>query len=143
MNGACHCGAVKIIYTTAISVERWTPRACQCSFCRKHGARNVSDPAGKLEIIGPVARYRFGLRTADFLLCKSCGCYVACVLENEGKYYGTVNLLMLDVAVPQPDVPMDYEGESIAERIRRRVERWTPAIISPNWPPSDEAAGAP
>jgi hypothetical protein len=143
MRGACHCGAVKIVYTTAISVEKWAPRACQCSFCKKHGARNVSDPAGKLEISGPVARYRFGLRTADFLLCKTCGCYVACVLENSGSWYGTVNLLMLEVAVPQPDLPMDYEGESIAARIQRRVERWTPSIISPSLPPNDGVDAAP
>jgi hypothetical protein len=140
MDGACHCGVVKIVYRTAIPVEKWATRACQCSFCRKHGARNASDPAGELQIAGPVSRYRFGLRTADFLLCKSCGCYVACVLEHEGRWFGTVNLLMLDVALPQTDVPMDYEGESIEERIRRRITRWTPTIVSPSLPPSDGAA---
>jgi hypothetical protein len=48
--GGCHCGNVKERYRTAIAPEHAKPRACQCSFCRKHNARMVSDPKGRLEI---------------------------------------------------------------------------------------------
>src|SRR2546422_3634073 len=44
-----------------------------CSFCRKHGARTTSDPSGRVVITvrhpGQLLRYRFGLETADFLVC--------------------------------------------------------------------------
>jgi hypothetical protein len=128
--GGCHCGAVTLRYETAIPVEKWAPRACQCSFCRKHAARNVSDPAGHWHIQGPVARYRFALRTADFLLCTTCGCYLGCAIASDGNWFGSVNLLMLDVEVSAPDAPCDYDGEDAAQRISRRVTKWTPTTFS-------------
>lgn len=128
-SGSCHCGALQLRYETAVPVEGWAPRACQCTFCRKHGARNVSDPRGRWHVGGRPTRYRFALRTADFLICPTCGCYVGCALEHEGRWYGSVNVRMLDVAVPSPDTPFDYEGETAEERIRRRVARWTPTTF--------------
>jgi hypothetical protein len=77
-----------------------------------------------------VTRYRFALRTADFLLCPTCGCYVGCALEQGGRWYGSVNLRMLDVDVGAPDAPCVYEGEDVVARIRRRVVRWTPTTFA-------------
>ena len=66
--GACHCGAIRVEFETAAPLA---PRACQCSFCRKHGARTVSDPEGTAELrLAPeTLRYRFASRAADYLLC--------------------------------------------------------------------------
>ena len=44
--GRCHCGAIGFEYRTAKPVGEWPVRACQCSFCLKHGAIYTSDPAG-------------------------------------------------------------------------------------------------
>jgi hypothetical protein len=67
----CHCGALTARYRTAIAPAAWPVRACQCSFCRSHGALSTSDPAGVLEFRSTdptrVQRYRFGGRTADFM----------------------------------------------------------------------------
>ena len=67
----CHCGALTARYRTAIAPAAWPVRACQCSFCRSHGALSTSDPAGALEFRSTdptrVQRYRFGGRTADFM----------------------------------------------------------------------------
>ena len=59
------------------------PRACQCGFCRRHGARTVSDPAGAASLsLGEKAmRYRFGTGTTDFLICGRCGVYVAALAQ--------------------------------------------------------------
>src|SRR5205085_425432 len=111
--GGCHCGAIEVVYRTNLPVAEWAPRACQCSFCRKHGARNVSDPAGQLEIRGAVARYRFALRTADFLFCPNCACYLGCAIEHEGRWFGSVNLRVLEVVVEAADTPCNYEGETL------------------------------
>ena len=48
--GGCHCGNLRIEFETAISPAAIELRACQCTFCRKHGSRAVTDPAGHLAI---------------------------------------------------------------------------------------------
>lgn len=45
-DGACHCGRLRVRYTTQIRPEDWQLRACDCSFCRRHGARTTTDPSG-------------------------------------------------------------------------------------------------
>jgi hypothetical protein len=134
-DGACHCGAIGLELTL-----QWTPaetpvRACGCNFCRAHGARTVSDPAGLLELYfrdpSRVQRYRFGLETADFLLCRECGVYVAAVAATERGLAGTVNVNALadrDSFDEQPPV-VSYDGESAQERRVRRSARWTPTVI--------------
>ena len=48
-DGSCHCGAVQIRLTSAKNPEEMRVGRCACSFCRRHGARTMGDPAG----IGP------------------------------------------------------------------------------------------
>src|SRR5439155_217050 len=63
-------------------------RADTCSFCRRHGARTTSDPSGHVAITvhhpDQLLRYRFGLRTADFLVCTRCGIYVKGTVAQKG-----------------------------------------------------------
>ena len=130
--GSCHCGAVRFLYSTAIAPSQWSVRACQCSFCRAHGARTVSDPSGtvRFEITDPgsVARYRFGLGTADYLICARCGVYVAAVITSSRGRFATINVNALSPsAMDLPDAqPISYEHETPAQRIARREQRWTP-----------------
>ena len=129
-SGSCHCGAVRFTYAT---VEPLAVRECQCSFCRKHGSRNVSDPEGKAEIVAsvPLTRYRFGLGITDFLICPVCGSYVAAAMEDgSGGWRSTLNLNCFDD--PHSDIPaqpMVYDSEGAQDRIARRLERWTPTRI--------------
>ena len=133
--GGCHCGALVIIYETAIPPQETEVRACQCSFCRKHGSRAVSDPAGKLTLTihdaAAVRRYRFGLATADYFLCGRCGVYVAAVLGEGSDLYGIAIVNALDDAdrFKRRPQPADYSAEDEAARRRRRCARWTPAAI--------------
>ena len=128
--GACHCGAIASEFETA---EPLAPRACQCSFCRRHNVRMVSDPAGSARLrLGPeVRRYRFGTGTTDFLFCGRCGIYVGAMAELDGSLFVTLNLnafgdprLKLDAA------PVSYEGESAEEKAERRRRNWTPARLT-------------
>jgi len=48
--GGCHCGNIEIELTTDIPPSEIEIRACQCSFCRKHNSRTVSDPHGQVSI---------------------------------------------------------------------------------------------
>jgi hypothetical protein len=128
--GACHCGAIGYSYDTAMVPEAWTMRACACRFCRSHGAATTSDPAGALALDcrdpAALVRYRFGLRTADFWVCRSCGVYLAAV-TGDGRF-GIVNTNALrerPAGLPPPSA-VSYDGEDAAGRIERRHLRWTP-----------------
>jgi hypothetical protein len=78
-------------------------------------------------------RYRFALRTADFLICRRCGVYVGAVIETARGAFGIINLRALD-ATPA-DVAaaeaISYAGETAESRKDRRVRRWTPAHGTP------------
>jgi hypothetical protein len=131
--GSCHCGTIVLEFETATPVDQLQLRSDQCSFCRKHGARTTSDPNGRLRISArdpaQVIRYRFGLGTADFHVCRLCGIYAAAVLPGEnGSAYATVNVNCFDRAdeLTQAVLPVSYEAESAPERIARRRARWTP-----------------
>jgi hypothetical protein len=73
-------------------------------------------------------RYRFGLKTAEFLLCKRCGVYLGAQIETARGAFGIINTLTM---MPVPDgLPVsalaDYGSESSRERVERREKRWTP-----------------
>jgi hypothetical protein len=130
--GQCHCGALGFTFETALPPAQWSVRACSCGFCRAHGARTSSDPAGRLmfrvEDAGLLRRYRFGMRSADFLLCGRCGVYLGAQIEIDARAYGIVNTAALTPAPAQlpAALPVDYGAESSSERARRRAQRWTP-----------------
>ena len=130
--GSCHCGALGFSFQTALPVARWSVRACRCRFCRAHGAMTTSDPSGRLifhvDAAESLQRYRFGLKTADFLLCKRCGVYIGAQIETAHGAFGIVNTLAM---MPVPEgLPVaavaDYGDESTRERVERREKRWTP-----------------
>jgi hypothetical protein len=129
--GRCHCGAIGFIFRTSQPPAQWTVRACQCSFCRGHGARTVSDPNGSVTFqvteASKLTRYRFGTRSSDFLICRECGVYVAAIITARDGQFATLNLntIRAPLDVPEP-VPVSYEGESAEQRQSRREQRWTP-----------------
>lgn len=134
LEGACHCGAVRVRFETAIPVPEIQVRACQCSFCRTHGALSISDPKGRLTFhaTDPTAlvRYRFGLKLSDFLICARCGTYVGVFMEDPDGALGVLNLNVLkDRDRFSAPTAMDYEGETVTTRLQRRRQRWTPASI--------------
>jgi hypothetical protein len=130
--GGCHCGNLSYVFDASAPLGSLGLRADQCSFCRAHAARNTSDPNGTIRIAvhdgAKLSRYRFGLMTADFLVCRECGIYIGALMEDGGRMWFTVNVNSFrdrpgdDVA----SVPHDFDGEDIAGRVARRKERWTP-----------------
>jgi len=130
--GGCHCGNLRYALETKLALTALPLRACQCSFCRHHGALSTSDPQGTVsfEIRDPaqLTRYRFGLKTADFLICSRCGIYVGATIEDSGKRWAILNANALDdvAKLTQELTKHDYEGEDVAQRMMRRKSRWTP-----------------
>ena len=136
-NGQCHCGALGFTYTTSLPPAEWSVRACQCRFCRMHDAISTSDPGGRLEFFcdddSLLQRYRFALKTADFLLCRNCGVYVGAIIDTDLGRYGIINTHALS---PEPSNmaevgAISYDDEDTEGRVSRRENRWTPVAAAP------------
>lgn len=133
--GHCHCGNIRFDFETAYTLATLPLRACQCSFCRAHGAVTASDPRGRVcfTAAGPglVQHYRFGLGVTDMLICARCGCYVAGVMEMDGHHYATLNVNLLDrrAELATAPVPASYDSETAEQRLARRRQNWTPAEL--------------
>lgn len=134
-DGGCHCGALRVRFTPARSAEEVPLRRCDCSFCRKHGATTATDSDGRLHIevveLDEAVRYRFGLRTADFLLCGRCGVYVAAVMETDAGAVATLNVNVLDdrEAFSATPLPVAYGDEDAHARRLRRAHAWTVTTV--------------
>lgn len=129
--GQCHCGKLKASFETRKTPAELGVRTCQCDFCRRHGAVNISDPEGEVVIDAKaedVHRYRFALKTADFLICKQCGVYIAAATGEGGNIRSTINVagLRMKEFLGIEEAPMQYGAETAEARIARRAEKWTP-----------------
>jgi hypothetical protein len=95
--------------------------------------KSASDPNGRLVVVAQrrLIRYRFGHKTADFLSCPECGTYVATQMAGPRGPVGVINVVGLAIAElkDEPATLASLEGESVDERIQRRLSRWTPMTL--------------
>jgi hypothetical protein len=95
--------------------------------------KSASDPAGRLKITArrSLSRYRFGHKSADFLICPTCGTYVAALVNGPDGPAGVINVVGLDIPElrDEPATLTSLEGESPDERMQRRLSRWTPMTL--------------
>ena len=130
--GHCHCSNLSVEFETALGPREPPLRACQCSFCRAHGAVSTSDPDGSLRVKVAdergLTRYHFGLGVTDFFICRRCGVYVLALAELEGRHYAVINANTLGCRgqLHGPIQPMDYGSDTKESRATRRRSRWTP-----------------
>ena len=132
--GHCHCGAIHVILEPGRPTAELPLRACQCGFCRRHGATTTSHPESRLHIEatpGALNLYRFGQRAVDALLCEECGVYVASTLEIEGQRFATLNIAGVALAGFEDRIPeiAIYDDETDEQRLARRKARWTPTVL--------------
>ncbi len=74
------------------------------------------------------SRYRFGLRLADFLVCRTCGVFVGAL--GDGR--AVINLDTLIRASDFTGTPVAfaaYDTENASTRSARRAKNWTPATL--------------
>ncbi len=138
LRGRCHCGCVEAVFSLGKPVDEVAVRACQCSFCRRHGAATATDATGHLTLRSerPLTRYRFGSGATEVLLCPVCGVYVAGVIEADGRRLATVNVNALAMAPlsERTTEPADYADEDAAARLARRARMWTPVTLAEGAP---------
>jgi hypothetical protein len=132
LRGSCHCGQLQLAFDSARAPEELPVRTCGCTFCQRHAGRYTSDHDGRVVFTEAdprlTSRYRFGLMSADFLICARCGVFVGAVSED----LAVINTLALDDRhrYTQPARAMDFDGESLEERLARRRVSWTPATVT-------------
>ena len=101
------------------------------------------DPDGSVRFIerarGALIRYRFGLHTADYLICGRCGVYLGAAVVEDGAGVAIVNTLALDErqAFSAEVGPVVYDHEDRAARLARRRAGWTP--LAGELPDADRA----
>ncbi len=133
--GGCHCGNISVRLILSKPPGDCPLRACQCSFCRAHATRTVSDPQGLFEVAAKdwalVEKYRFDTRTAEYLVCRRCGVYVAALCETAQGLRAVVNVNALDGRAQFTQTPAlpDYSGETPDTRLARRAVNWMPAVV--------------
>lgn len=133
LQGSCHCAGLTLRYDTDQTPSATRPRACDCAFCRKHGAAYLSDPAGALSIAehgaGSRREYRQGSENARFQVCGRCGVLVAVLFERDGRTYGAVNVRCLD-GDPGFDETVDVSPQRLSaeEKIARWLQAWIPDV---------------
>ena len=128
--GGCHCGNIEVTLASDRSPAELGTRTDTCSFCAKHGSLYTSDPAGEVELAirdpSHVQRYRFGTKTAEFLICTTCGTFVAATMDER---FAVVNINVLAARAEFLATPVhvaDLDAESLEARLARRRARWTP-----------------
>ena len=129
--GTCHCGNICYVLHTDVPADQRIPRVCHCEFCSRHRPRYWSDPSGQLDIIveddDRLLRYRFGHRTAEFVLCGSCGVFCFAIAETGDRQVAVANLNLAPPAQALPDErSIEVRDEDEGERSARRGESWTP-----------------
>ena len=133
LHGGCHCGAVSIALATMQPPATLHPRACDCTFCTKHGAAWVSDPDGRLSITArdraTLTQYRQGSGSARFLFCRDCGVLAAVVYEGDGGLRGAANARCLDDARLGDPVTVSPQRLPPDDKRARWDSLWSPATL--------------
>jgi hypothetical protein len=134
-SGGCHCGNISVQLSLSRAPHQMPLRSCSCSFCRAHGTRTLSDRDGQAEVTvadwSLAEKYRFGSRTADYVLCRRCGVYVGAVCETNSGLRAVINTNCLDdrAAFTQPPAAPNYDGEAAEARLARRATNWMPVTL--------------
>ena len=128
VSGGCHCGNVEFSAELSRAPGLYSPRACDCDFCRKHGAAYISDPSGRLRIklrAESAVTYRQGSGAAECLLCATCGVLVAVLYRTDQLVYGVLNVRAADDPVGfGVTTTVSPKSLSPADKVQRWQEIW-------------------
>lgn len=130
IQGSCHCGNITFALTWQPDPAQIPARACDCSFCVKHGGLWTSNPEGSLSVKAQepslVSRYSFGTRTAVFHACARCGAVPVVTSLIDNHLYAVVSVNAFD-NVEQSLVrraAASFDGEDTGSRLGRRKRSW-------------------
>lgn len=125
ITGSCHCGNVNVSIGLPRAPLEYSPRACDCDFCRKHGASYLSDPNGVLAVevgdLRSLHSYRQGSGTAEMLVCGHCGVLIGATFAADGRVFAAINTRIIDGGVAFG------ESRTVSPKLlgaEEKAERW-------------------
>lgn len=131
IHGKCHCGNLSFALDWPAQAESIPARACDCTFCMRHGNVWTSHPQARLRIAiadpAALSRYAFATATADFLVCSRCGVVVCATSRIDERLYAVVNVntfVDVEAGVLAPPSPSSLDAESTEQRLARRKRNW-------------------
>jgi hypothetical protein len=130
IGGKCHCGNIAFELDWPDDTPEIPARACDCSFCVKHGGVWTSNPRSRLAVDirddAYVSKYEFGTRTATFHVCTICGAVPLVTSDVAGHRYAVVNVNALEDVDPSRlcRTASHFGGEEIESRLARRSRNW-------------------
>jgi hypothetical protein len=130
INGRCHCGNISFKLTWEPEPREIPARACDCSFCTKHGGVWTSCNTGSLNVtVGDpslVSKYSFGTKTAQFHICSKCGIVPIVTSLIEGHTYAVVSVNAFEGVAPSllKRAAASFEAEDEKARLSRRQKNW-------------------
>src|SRR5438105_2234697 len=134
IQGSCHCGNISFALTWEPDPMEIPVRACDCSFCCKHGGVWTSNPSGaltlKLEESALVSKYAFGTGTAEFHVCRRCGVVPVVTSRIDDQLYAVVNVNTFEGVEPSllRRASANFDAESEDARLARRKRNWIPSV---------------
>jgi|SRR5882757_4159238 len=130
ISGRCHCGNISFALTWEPEPKLIPARACDCSFCTKHGGVWTSCPTGRLEVAvrdpSLVSKYAFGTNTAEFHICSRCGIVPVVTSRIDGHLYAVVSVNAFEdvAALLVKRTAASFQEESEDVRLARRTRNW-------------------
>lgn len=130
IRGGCHCGNIAFTLDWEPDPVEIPVRACDCSFCTRHGGVWTSKADGVLRIAiadrGRLSRYAFGTRTAEFHVCAHCGVVPLVTSLIDNRLYAVVNVNAFQNVEPSMllRAPASFDGEAEDARLARRKRNW-------------------
>jgi hypothetical protein len=130
IRGKCHCGNISFTLAWDPDPQEIPARACDCTFCQKHGGVWTSNPRGVLEVSMQnslqVSRYAFGTKTAEFHICTQCGVVPVVTSRIDERLYAVVSVNAfenVDASLLRR-APMSFAGEETDSRLERLKLNW-------------------
>jgi hypothetical protein len=130
IDGKCHCGNIAFTLDWPEGEQDVPARACDCSFCLKHGGVWTSNPRAKLSVIllhaDVVSKYAFGTQTAAFHVCIRCGIVPIVTSEIASHLYAVVNVNTFENFDPLrlSRGTTRFDDEDVQSRLARRTKNW-------------------
>lgn len=127
LTGGCRCGKVTLLVHLSAEPKSYSPRACDCDFCRMHDAAYISDSSGSVvvqtETMSNLQFVQQGNELAEFIFCINC----EQLLGVRWQQFGSVNVRVLpDTATFDKAVSASPKYLSAREKVTRWSELWFP-----------------
>ena len=110
--GSCHCGKVAF----EVDGEPEQVIECNCSICRRKGAKMWFVPRTQLRLLTPeanLATYTFNSHRIKHLFCPTCGIHVFGEASKDGNPMAAINVRCLD-EIDLDALPVrHFDGKSI------------------------------